>query len=188
MTFIAAADEQEFALKVCAGIEELAASNRYSHATPDLVRAIVDGIGDLAARRMGAAQQDRRSSKGRISATDGKVVLPEGFREAYQAYVEGGWNSLYGPVEYGGQDLPMSMAVSVLETLASSNMALSLNPMLSGGRDRRASPPRQRGPEGEVPPQAGLRRMVRHDEPHRAAGGDRRRRTADRSDAHRGWP
>ncbi len=132
MTFTAAADEQEFALRVCAGIEELAASNRFSHATPDLVRAILDGIGDLAAGEWAPLNRIGDTEGAHIDE-HGKVVLPAGFREAYQAYVEGGWNSLYGPVEYGGQGLPMSLAVCVLETLASSNMALSLNPMLSVG-------------------------------------------------------
>jgi alkylation response protein AidB-like acyl-CoA dehydrogenase len=132
MTFTAAADEQEFALRVCAGIEELAASNRFSHATPDLVRAIVDGIGDLAEGEW-APLNRIGDVEGAHVGGDGKVVLPEGFKEAYRAYVEGGWNSLYGPVEYGGQGLPMSLAVCVLETLATSNMALSLNPMLSVG-------------------------------------------------------
>jgi alkylation response protein AidB-like acyl-CoA dehydrogenase len=131
MTFTAAADDQEFALRVCAGIEELAASNRFASATPDLVRAIVDGIGNLAEGEW--APLNRIGDIEGAHIEDGKVVLPDGFRDAYHAYVEGGWNSLYGPVEYGGQGLPMSLAVCVLETLASANMALSLNPMLSVG-------------------------------------------------------
>jgi len=131
MTFAAAADEQEFALRVCAGIDELAVSNTFAAATPDLARAIVDGIGDLAAGEW--APLNRIGDVEGAWIEDGKVRLPDGFREAYHAYVEGGWNSLYGPIEYGGQGLPMSLAVCVLETLASSNMALSLNPMLSVG-------------------------------------------------------
>jgi alkylation response protein AidB-like acyl-CoA dehydrogenase len=132
MTFKAAADDQEFALRVCAGIDELAASNRFASATPDLVRAILDGVASLAEGEW-APLNRIGDVEGAHIGKDGKVVLPDGFREAYQAYVEGGWNSLYGPVEYGGQGLPMSLAVCVLETLASSNMALSLNPMLSVG-------------------------------------------------------
>jgi len=132
MTFTAAADEQEFALNVCAGIAELAESNRFAAATPDLVRAILDGVASLAEGEW-APLNHKGDIEGAHIGSDGKVVLPDGFRKAYQAYVEGGWNSLYGPVEYGGQGLPMSLAVCVLETLATSNMALSLNPMLSVG-------------------------------------------------------
>ncbi|MCB2049225.1 MAG: acyl-CoA dehydrogenase [Novosphingobium sp.] len=132
MSFTAATDEQEFALRVCAGIEGLAESNRFAAATPDMVRAIVDGVAALAEGEW-APLNRLGDVEGAHIGPDGKVVLPDGFREAYQAYVEGGWNSLHGPVEYGGQGLPMSLAVCVLETLASSNMALSLNPMLSVG-------------------------------------------------------
>jgi 3-(methylthio)propanoyl-CoA dehydrogenase len=131
MTFTAAADEQEFALRVCAGIEELAANELFAHATPDLVRAILDGVAALAEGEWAPLNRLGDVEGARIE--DGTVRLPDGFAEAYRAYVEGGWNSLYGPVEYGGQGLPMSLAVCVLETLASSNMALSLNPMLSVG-------------------------------------------------------
>jgi alkylation response protein AidB-like acyl-CoA dehydrogenase len=131
MTFTAATDEQEFALRICAGIEGLAATNRYAAATPDLVRAIVDGVASLAEGEW--APLNRLGDTQGAWIEQGKVCLPEGFAEAYQAYVEGGWNSLYGPTEYGGQGLPMSLAVCVLETLASANMALSLNPMLSVG-------------------------------------------------------
>jgi 3-(methylthio)propanoyl-CoA dehydrogenase len=131
MSFTAAADEQEFALNICAGIAELAASNRYAAATPDLVRAIVDGVAALAEGEW--APLNRLGDTEGAWIEQGKVCLPEGFAAAYQAYVEGGWNSLYGPEDYGGQGLPMSLAVCVLETLASSNMALSLNPMLSVG-------------------------------------------------------
>ena len=116
MTFTAATDEQEFALRICTGIEELAQSNRFAAASSDLVRAIVDGVADLAQGEW--APLNRLGDLEGARIVDGKVVLPDGFREAYQAYVEGGWNSLYGPVEYGGQGLPMSLAVCVLETLA----------------------------------------------------------------------
>ena len=34
--------------------------------------------------------------------------MPPGFREAYRAYVEGGWGTLAGPAEYGGQGLPLT--------------------------------------------------------------------------------
>jgi alkylation response protein AidB-like acyl-CoA dehydrogenase len=44
---------------------------------------------------------------------DGSVTAPDGFKEAYRQYCEGGWGTtLGGPVEYGGQGMPhfVSMA------------------------------------------------------------------------------
>ncbi|MGZ9063665.1 MAG: acyl-CoA dehydrogenase, partial [Allosphingosinicella sp.] len=61
------------------------------------------------------------------------VTMPPGFREAYRAYVEGGWGSLAGPPEQGGQGLPLVLATVVMEDLGSANMAFSLVTMLSAG-------------------------------------------------------
>jgi alkylation response protein AidB-like acyl-CoA dehydrogenase len=59
--------------------------------------------------------------------------MPPGFREAYQAYVEGGWGTLAGPPEQGGQGLPLVLATVVMEDLGAANMAFSLVTMLSAG-------------------------------------------------------
>ncbi len=131
MSFKAPTDDQLLAMQVCSGIDELAASERFASATPDLVQAILGGIADLAEGEWAPLNRigDVEGSK----VVDGKVRVPDGFAEAYRAFVEGGWNSIYGPDAYGGQALPMTLAVCVLETIASANMALSLNPMLTFG-------------------------------------------------------
>jgi alkylation response protein AidB-like acyl-CoA dehydrogenase len=64
---------------------------------------------------------------------DGTVTMPPGFKQAYQAYVEGGWGTLAGPVEHGGQGLPFTLATVVMEDLGSANMAFSLCMMLTPG-------------------------------------------------------
>jgi alkylation response protein AidB-like acyl-CoA dehydrogenase len=61
------------------------------------------------------------------------VSLPHGFAEAYSAYVAGGWGTLGGPAEYGGQCLPFALSVAVREQLSSANMALAANPILTAG-------------------------------------------------------
>ena len=123
--------EQVFALRVNAGIEELAAQERFAAASPDLVEAIVEGIGQFAAGEWAPLQRigDTQGAK----AEDGVVSLPEGFSPAYRAYVEQGWNAVAGPEAFGGQGLPYSLACSVLETLGSANLAFTLLPMLTVG-------------------------------------------------------
>ncbi len=39
-------------------------------------------------------------------AEDGTVSVPDGFKQAYDAYCEGGWSGLAVPAEYGGQGCP----------------------------------------------------------------------------------
>lgn len=49
MEFTAATADQIAAIRVNAGIAELAADPRFAAASPDLVEAIVEGIGQFAA-------------------------------------------------------------------------------------------------------------------------------------------
>ncbi|MCQ5167993.1 acyl-CoA dehydrogenase, partial [Roseburia hominis] len=40
---------------------------------------------------------------------NGEVKTPKGFKEAYDQFVQGGWQGLSYPGEFGGQGLPMSL-------------------------------------------------------------------------------
>ena len=131
MDFIAPSAEQVFALQISAGIDELAQHPRFAAASPDLVEAIVEGIGQLAAGEWAPLQRIGDTQGAKVS--DGLVTLPDGFAPAYRAYVEQGWNGIAGPEEFGGQGLPYSLACVVLETLGSANLAFTLLPMLTVG-------------------------------------------------------
>ncbi|NCZ75174.1 MAG: hypothetical protein EBX65_06745, partial [Betaproteobacteria bacterium] len=62
-----------------------------------------------------------------------QVVQADGFKEAYWQYVDGGWNSVPFPADYGGQSLPVTLATAVQEMVQSANLALSLCPLLTQG-------------------------------------------------------
>ena len=64
---------------------------------------------------------------------DGKVITPRGFREAYQQFIEGGWQGLSHPAEYGGMGLPLSLGVLKSELIATANWAWGMYPGLSIG-------------------------------------------------------
>ncbi|MEQ1639353.1 MAG: acyl-CoA dehydrogenase, partial [Novosphingobium sp.] len=49
MNFSPATADQVLAIRINAGIEELATYDRFAAASPDMVAAIVDGIGQFAA-------------------------------------------------------------------------------------------------------------------------------------------
>ena len=123
--------EQVFALKVNAGIAELAGHERFAAATPDVIEAIVEGVGQFAAGEFAPLREvgDRQGAQ----AKDGVVTLPPGYAEAYRAYVEQGWNAIAAPEEFGGQGLPFALACCVLENLGSANLAFALLPMLTVG-------------------------------------------------------
>jgi len=63
----------------------------------------------------------------------GTVTTPDGFRQAYTQYVEGGWPTLTWPTEFGGQDLPEFLNMPMLEMVCSSNLSFGLTPGLTHG-------------------------------------------------------
>ncbi|NWG72132.1 MAG: acyl-CoA dehydrogenase C-terminal domain-containing protein [Parvularculaceae bacterium] len=64
---------------------------------------------------------------------DGSVTTPKGFREAYAAYRQGGWQGLGADPEWGGQGLPYVVGVAVSEMLSAANMAFAMYPGLARG-------------------------------------------------------
>jgi 3-(methylthio)propanoyl-CoA dehydrogenase len=131
MTYRAPIEEQKFVLRHVVGMDELGGANAYPDATLDTVDAIVDGMGAFAEGEFAPLNRIGDTIGARWSP-DG-VTLPEGFREAYRAYVDNGWGTLSAPAEFGGQGLPLTLASVVLEDLGAANMAFSLCMMLSAG-------------------------------------------------------
>ena len=123
--------DQLLAIRVNAGIEELAEHEKFAAAESDLVEAIVEGVGQFAAGEF--APLNRIGDLEGAKLENGVVRLPEGFKEAYEGYVEQGWNSIGSSTDFGGQGLPFTLSCNVLENLGAANMAFSLLPMLSVG-------------------------------------------------------
>ena len=124
MTFTAPVAEQRFVLETVTRIAELGVDG-------DIVDAILEGAGAFAGGEFAPLNRIGDTVGARWSA-DG-VTMPEGYKAAYRAYVEGGWGSLDGPEDAGGQGLPFTLAAVVLEDLGAANMAFTLCPMLTVG-------------------------------------------------------
>jgi len=131
MEYSAATADQIFAIRVNAGIEAIAGHPRYAAASPDMVEAIVEGIGSFAAGEW--APLNRKGDLEGARLANGTVRLPEGFEAAYRAFVEQGWNAIAGDERFGGQGLPFTLAANVIENLGTANMAFGLLPMLTVG-------------------------------------------------------
>ncbi len=66
-----------------------------------------------------------------VRLEDGQVKTADGFKEAYDAYREGGWNALPFSPEYEGQGLPWGLAFPVQEMWQGANMSFGLCPILN---------------------------------------------------------
>lgn len=124
MVFTPAVAEQRFVLDHVVGVAELGAE-------PDIVDAVLEGVGQFAEgewaplKRVGDVVGAKWSEDG--------VTMPDGFPQAYRAYVEGGWGTIGVPEAYGGQGLPFAIQTAVLETLGTANMGFALCPTLTVG-------------------------------------------------------
>ncbi len=67
------------------------------------------------------------------SIDNGVVTVPDGFKEAYDQYIAGGWTALTESPEYGGMGLPYSVSTIVSEILSATNQSFSLYPALTHG-------------------------------------------------------
>jgi alkylation response protein AidB-like acyl-CoA dehydrogenase len=62
---------------------------------------------------------------------NGVVRTPKGFKEAYKAYCDSGWNRLGVPEQFGGAGLPILLTFAVSEMGNSANQAFAMYPGLT---------------------------------------------------------
>jgi len=131
MSFACPVSDQRLVLDHVVRIADLAKSNRFAEATPDMVDALLQAAAEFAEGELAPLNEigDRQASRW----TDGAVTTPEGWRGAYAKFVEGGWMGLSGPVEAGGQGMPTCLSAAMMEDFNAANVAFALCPMLGLG-------------------------------------------------------
>lgn len=98
-------------------------------------RAFIDAVLDEASRFAANELEPLNAVGDRVGCKwhDGQVTTPPGFKEAYATFTAGGWSSLIGDPQYGGQGLPDSMSLMVDDIVACANPAWAMYPALSRG-------------------------------------------------------
>src|SRR5436190_4620727 len=131
MTYRAPVPEMLFMMRHVGELEHAIDDGTY----PDLSLDVVENILQEAARFSAEvlAPINRPGDRHGARLCDGAVTTAPGFKEAYQAWIGGGWNALAGPAEYGGQDLPLLLNAGCSEMWNGACLAFGVAPLLTFG-------------------------------------------------------
>jgi alkylation response protein AidB-like acyl-CoA dehydrogenase len=124
MTFRAPVADIAFALKHGAGF----ASDELG---TDDIDAILTEAGRFASDVL--APLNAVGDKHGTPFKNGRITMPPGWKEAYQAWWQAGWNAVSAPVSLGGQALPHALNAACIEMWNSASMAFGIGPVLTMG-------------------------------------------------------
>jgi acyl-CoA dehydrogenase len=131
MTYRAPVSDIAFTLKHSAGLKHALDEGLYGDLTEDVVDAVLEEAGKFASTVI--APLNTVGDKHGTPLKDGQVTMPPGWKEAYTAWAQGGWNGLAGPADWGGQGLPHALNSACIEMWNSASMAFGIGPVLTMG-------------------------------------------------------
>ena len=131
MSYKAPLKDMLFGIRHLAAIDELARIPAFEDAGFETAQAVLEECAKFNEGVLSplnwAGDQNPSSWK------QGVVTTSPGFKEAFKQYVEGGWQGLQHPVDFGGQGLPKTIGAACGEMLNSANMSFALCPLLTDG-------------------------------------------------------
>ncbi|MDQ2954505.1 MAG: acyl-CoA dehydrogenase [Pseudomonadota bacterium] len=129
MSYRAPVGEIAFALKHGAGFSAALAEGLYGDLTEDVVDAVLAEAGRFASDII--APLNRVGDQHGTPFKDGVVTTPPGWKDAYRAWAQAGWNGLAAPALWGGQELPHAVNAACIEMWNSASMAFGIGPVLT---------------------------------------------------------
>ena len=131
MTYRAPLKDMLFVMNELAGLEAVNALPGCEDATPETVEAVLEENAKFCSEVVAPLNWpgDQQPSFWR----EGTVTTTKGFKEAFKAFGDAGWQGVQHPAEFGGQGLPKLVATPCIEMLNSANLSFALCPLLTDG-------------------------------------------------------
>ena len=131
MTFATPVRDIRYALDHMAGFGALERSGAFPELSGDLVSAILEEMGKYCDQVL--APLNSVSDQNGAVLENGVVRTTPGFKEAYRQYFEAGWSALAFPENIGGQGLPSTLAVALVDALNAACMSFAIGTTLTTG-------------------------------------------------------
>ena len=131
MSYAAPLKDMLFVVNELANLPAVHALPGCEDATPETVEAVLEENAKFCGEVIAPLNVpgDREPSAWK----NGEVTTTRGFREAFHAFGQAGWQGVQHPVEFGGQGLPKLVATPCIEMLNSANLSFALCPLLTDG-------------------------------------------------------
>ncbi len=131
MSYTAPLKDMVFVMNELAGLDAISQLPGCEDATPETAEAVLEENAKFCSEVI--APLNWTGDCEPSSWHDGHVKTTPGFREAFRAFGESGWQGVQHPTEYGGQGLPKLLATPCIEMLNSANLSFALCPLLTDG-------------------------------------------------------
>src|ERR1700731_1578427 len=129
MTYAAPVAGMAVALQHSAGFGAALGEGLFGDLSEDVVEAVLAEAGRFATDII--APLNTVGDRHATPFKDGAVTMPPGWREAYRAWSQAGWNALAAPAQWGGQELPQAVNAACIEMWNAAAMAFGLGPVLT---------------------------------------------------------
>ncbi len=131
MSYTAPLKDMVFVMNELAGIDTISQLPGCEDATPETAEAVLEENAKFCSEVI--APLNWTGDCEPSSWHDGHVKTTPGFKEAFRAFGESGWQGVQHPTEFGGQGLPKLLATPCIEMLNSANLSFALCPLLTDG-------------------------------------------------------
>ncbi len=131
MSYSAPVKDMLFNLEHIARIDQIAQLPGFEDATLETAQAVLDESAKFA--RDVVAPLNWEGDIHPSTWSQGVVTATPGFKQAFEQFVEGGWQGLQHAAQWGGQGLPRVIGAACNEMLNAASLSFSLCPLLSDG-------------------------------------------------------